>query len=92
MKNNTAEGLRNRLFEALDRVINKEITTKEVEGICFVSEQIIKTARVELEIYQETNKNEENKRQHELKLVRENQDSISLLTNVIDIVEEDKDV
>lgn len=82
--NATAEGLRSRLFDALDRVINKEITNKEVESICYVSEQIIKTARVELEIMQEANKNNENERQHQLKMSREQGNSIALLENVLE--------
>ncbi len=92
-KNNnaTAEGLREILFDALNRVINKEITSKEVESVCFISEQMIKTARVELEIYQEQNKEEENKRQHQLRLAREQADSIKMLGDAIEIVEEVED-
>lgn len=82
----TAEGLRDRLFDALDRVINKEISQKEVESVCFVSEQIIKTARVELETLQEAHKEKENVRQHQLRMVREQQESVALLENVMDNV------
>ena len=88
--NATAEGLRGILFDALNRVINKEISSKEVESVCFISEQMIKTARVELEIYQETNKEAENLRQHELKLEREKGDSIKRLNSTIDFIEEEE--
>ncbi len=90
--NATAEGLREILFDTLNRVINKEITAKEVESVCFVSEQMIKTARVELEIYQEGNKEAENQRQHQLKMTREQGDSIKMLGSVMDgVVEEVED-
>ena len=89
MSNNTADGLRSRLFDALDRVIAKEISQKEVESVCFVSEQIIKTARVELEIIQETNKNTENARQHQLKMTREQASSVKLLGDVLEAHVED---
>ena len=55
MSNKTAEGLRDRLFNALDGLIEKRIETKEVEAICYLSEQIIKTAQTELEISREMN-------------------------------------
>jgi len=88
-KNNnaTAEGLREILFDALNRVINKEITSKEVESVCFISEQMIKTARVELEIYQEGNRESENTRQHQLRMERERGDSIKMLSESIDTLE-----
>ena len=89
--NATAEGLREILFDALNRVINKEITPKEVESVCFISEQMIKTARVELEIYQEGNKEQENLRQHQLRMERERGDSIKMLSEAIDVVEEVED-
>ena len=79
----TADGLRSRLFDALDRVINKEISGKEVENICYISEQIIKTALVELETFQEANKEKENIRQHELRIIRERQDAIELITETV---------
>ena len=91
-KNATAEGLREILFDALNRVINKEITSKEVESVCFISEQMIKTARVELEIYQEGNKEQENLRQHQLKMEREHSDNIKMLSESIDTIEEEHDV
>ena len=86
--NSTAEGLRDILFNALNMVISKEISSKEVESICYVSEQIIKTAKVELETYQETAKEAENIRQHQLRMMREQQDSMRALENVIEVVEE----
>ena len=85
----TADGLRSRLFDALDKVIDKTISPKEVEAVCFVSEQIIKTARVELEIAQEQNRADVNRRQHELTLKREERESIKMLGNTIEAVIED---
>ncbi len=89
-KNNnaTAEGLREILFDALNRVISKEITSKEVESVCFISEQMIKTARVELEIYQEGNREAENNRQHQLRIAREQSQSMALLGETIDAITE----
>ncbi len=84
MSEKTAAGLRDRLFDALDKVISKEISTKEVESICYVSEQIIKTARVELEEFQERNRADVNRRNHELTVLREEKESVLLLGNVID--------
>ena len=87
--NETAEGLRGILFDTLKKVINKEITPKEVESVCYVSEQIIKTARVELETYQEMNKEAENVRQHQLRMERERNESVKMLSEAIDLVEEE---
>jgi hypothetical protein len=86
MKDTTASWLRDRLFEALDKVIAKEISSKEVESICFVSEQIIKTARVELETAQEFNSEKERARKHEILLIKENNQSLALIENTIDMI------
>jgi hypothetical protein len=45
----TADGLRARLFDALDGIINKTMEAKDVESVCYCSEQILKIARFELE-------------------------------------------
>ena len=52
----TAEGLRDRLFDALDGIIDGSMSIEKVESVCFVSEQIIKTAKIELETMIEVNK------------------------------------
>ncbi len=49
-QNKTADGLRNSLFDCLDAVINKKISSKEVECVCAISEQIINSAKFELQI------------------------------------------
>jgi hypothetical protein len=90
MSTKTADGLRDRLFDTLDALLDKKISTKEVESVCYVSEQIIKTARVELEIAQEHNRASELKRQHELTMKREEKEVIKLLESTIEasVVEE----
>lgn len=45
----TADGLRARLFDALDGIINKTMDAKDVESVCYCSEQILKIAKFELE-------------------------------------------
>ena len=83
----TAEGLRDRLFDTLDALIEKRITAKEVEGICYVSEQIIKTANTELELIREQNRFNEYKMQHEITMKREERDAIKMLSKTIDSME-----
>ena len=46
--NKTAEGLRDRLFMALDGIIDGSMNAERVQAVCFVSEQIINTAKHEL--------------------------------------------
>lgn len=87
MSNKTADGLRDRLFDALDAVIEKKISTKEVEAICYVSEQIIKTAQTELEIYREQTRREEIANNHTLAMKREEKETIKLLGKTIQSVE-----
>lgn len=82
----TAEGLRDRLFDALDGLIEKRIEAKEVESICYISEQIIKTAQTELEITMERNRALELERQHMLTMKREEKNSIKMLSNTIEAI------
>lgn len=89
IENKTAEGLRSRLFDMLDLIIDKKISPKEVESACFMSEQIIKTARVELEIMQEYNREAQNRRQHELTMKREEKETIKLLESTIAEIEDE---
>ena len=79
MSNKTAEGLRDRLFDALDRFIKKEITTKDIEGVCYLSEQILKTSRIELDFKQELNEQIRLDRAFKLKLKREENTALELL-------------
>jgi hypothetical protein len=83
----TAEGLRDRLFDTLDALIEKRISSKEVEGICYVSEQIIKTANTELELIREQNRFNEYKMQHEITMKREEKDAIKMIGKTIESIE-----
>lgn len=83
MGTKTSEGLRDRLFDTLDALIEKRIGKSEVEAVCYVSEQIIKTAQIELEVAREINRNEELKRHHELAMKREEKESIKMLGTTI---------
>lgn len=88
MNNKTSEGLRDRLFDSLDKFINKEISSKEIEGICYLSEQIIKTAKVELEFQQEMNSAARSERDHSLKIIKEQNAATELLKITLNKVEE----
>lgn len=79
MSNRTADGLRDRLFDTLDALIEKKIGKNEVESVCYISEQIIKTAQIELEFSREFNNSKERERQHELAMKREEKESIKQL-------------
>ena len=87
MGTKTSEGLRDRLFDTLDALIEKKIGKNEVEAVCYVSEQIIKTAQIELEVAREINRNDELKRHHELAMKREEKESIKMLGRVIESTE-----
>jgi hypothetical protein len=86
--NRTSEGLRDRLFTALDLFIDKKVTSKEIEGICYLSEQIIKTANVELEFQKEINEEKRNERDHTLKIKKEEITAAELLQITLKKVEE----
>ena len=84
MSNKTADGLRDRLFDALDALIEKKIDKSEVEGICYLSEQILKTAEIELDIIRENHKAIDDERQHQLKIKREDREAKVMLTKTIE--------
>lgn len=88
MNNKTADGLRSRLFDALDGLMDKKISAKEVESICYLSEQIIKTANVELDIMREVNKDKEAERHHLVTMKREEKAALALLKNTIEVCDE----
>lgn len=46
----TNDGLRSRLFDVLDGVIKGDVKIEQVEAVCALSDQIINSARVELEV------------------------------------------
>ena len=86
--NRTADGLRERLFEALDLFIDKKITSQEIEGICYLSEQIIKTTNVELEFQKEFNEEKRNERDYSLKIKEKEITASELLQLTLKQVEE----
>ena len=49
-QNKTADGLRSRLFDTLDALIKNEVTPAKVDSVCLLSDQILKSAKLELEI------------------------------------------
>lgn len=88
VKENTAEGLRNRLFNALDGLIDGTLELKTVEGICYVSEQIIKTAQTEINLIHaemERKKHDIQMRKEEALLAKE---AITKLAEVIETIHE----
>ncbi len=88
MGTKTSEGLRERLFESLDKFIKKEISSKEIEGICYLSEQIIKTANIELDFQREMNDSARLERDYNLKMLREKNTAAELLQITLQKVEE----
>lgn len=80
----TSLGLRERLFETLDGVIAGTIKKEKVEAICFISQEILKSAEVDLRF--EAMSQSKLKLQNELELQK--QESIKLLTNTVDIISE----
>jgi DNA polymerase III delta prime subunit len=76
----SSSGLRDRLFSTLDAVIAGDIDKEQVEAVCYVSQEILKSAKVDLEF--EAMAQERLKLQH--KLEREKNEGIALLSNVIE--------
>ena len=76
----SSAGLRDRLFATLDAVIAGDIDKEQVEAVCFVSQEILKSAKVDLEF--EAMGQERLKLQH--KIERERNEGIALLANVIE--------
>jgi len=76
----SSAGLRDRLFATLDAVIAGDIDKEQVEAVCFVSQEILKSAKVDLEF--EAMGQEKLKLQH--KIERERNEGIALLANVIE--------
>ena len=76
----SSAGLRERLFATLDAVIAGEVGKDEVEAVCYVSQEILKSAKVDLEF--EAMAQERLKLQH--KIEKEKNESIALLSNVME--------
>ncbi len=89
MTTQTAEGLRNRLFESLDLFMANKITSKEIEGICYLSEQILKTANIELEFQRELNEVQRSERKDAIQLKREENTAAELLQITLKKIEAD---
>jgi hypothetical protein len=86
MSSQTSEGLRNRLFLALDQYIEKKISAKDVEGICYLSEQILKTAQIEIDIQKAVEDAKRSEREFNLRLKKEEREANLLLKETIDKV------
>ena len=74
---NTPSGLRDRLFNTLDGVIAGTVNKEQVEAVCHISQEILKSASVELDYQNVAMKHKE--LDHRMK-----QESIVLLEAVID--------
>jgi len=68
----TSKGLRDRLFGVLDGIIDGKVTPEQVESVCYVSEQMIKSARLDLEVEQER-----------IKMLRENEERMQNATTLL---------
>ena len=71
------QGLRDRLFKTLDAVIAGKVGKDEVEAVCFISGEILKSAKVDLEFAESARKNDE--LSHKIKV-----ESLDLLGSVIE--------
>lgn len=86
----TSVGLRDRLFATLDGVMNGTVKKDQVEAVCFISQEILKSARVDLEFEEAAQR----KLRLQIELEREKGDSMKMLANTINNVtdiEEDED-
>jgi hypothetical protein len=91
MKNKTADGLRDRLFDVLDGIIAGKLKKDDVEAICYTSEQILKSAQIELETFRERNKAVQAERDFQLKLAKEKEDSMVMLSNILNEIEDEEE-
>ena len=82
MSNKTADGLRDRLFDTLDALIDKKIGKNEVESVCYLSEQILKTAEIELNIMREVENSKVNERRFLLEQKKEERESKKMLSEL----------
>ena len=84
----SSAGLRDRLFATLDAVIAGEVDKEQVEAVCYVSQEILKSAKVDLEF--EAMAQERLKLQH--KIEQERGESMRLLSNIIEECDEIEEV
>ena len=87
-QNKTADGLRSRLFDTLEALIDGTCTWEKVSNVCFISEQILNSAKLEFEIEIEREKVAKEKREFEKdqQIVANNQ--IIALTEKINVLTE----
>lgn len=80
-QNKTADGLRSRLFDMLDKVIDGKAKSAEVAEVCLLSQEILDTARLELDTAKER-----------ARMIIEERDSMSkataMLTNTVSLIED----
>ena len=88
MSSKTAEGLRDRLFNALDLYIAKKVSAKEIEGICYLSEQILKTSNIELDFQRQRDEQTRFDKRSLLELKKEENIAAELLQITLKKVEE----
>ncbi len=87
----TAEGLRSRLFDTLDGLIEGKIKTEVVSNVCFISEQILNSAKLELEIEIERERIAKDKREFEYtKLIEASKMIEHVSDSIVDLEEVDE--
>lgn len=75
----TLDGLRSRLYDTLDEVIKGEVKTEQVDCICAISEQIVKSAKLEVDTLLRLDENKRIER-------REAREATAKLKGVIDAI------
>ncbi len=76
----TLDGLRSRLYDTLDEVIKGTVKSDQVECICAISEQIVKSAKLEVDTLIRLDENKRTER-------REAKEQASKLKGVIDAIQ-----
>lgn len=76
----TSSGLRDRLFATLDGVIAGKVEKEQVEAIVFLSQEILKSAKVDLEFEAKA----QERLQLQFKIEQERRESVNMITNIID--------
>ncbi len=80
----SSAGLRDRLFATLDAVIAGTVQKEEVEAVCFISQEILKSAKVDLEFEEMAQK----KLRLQFDIEKERNEGIMMLGNVMSEVTE----
>ncbi len=76
----TLDGLRSRLYDTLDEVIKGKVKSDQVECICAISEQIVKSAKLEVDTLLRLDENKRIER-------KEAREQASKLKGVIDAIQ-----